>query len=62
MRLLNEVYENTFYLQGEGKKNIFLSHSSADKEIALYIASDLKRANFNVWFDKWDLRLGHSIP
>lgn len=60
--LLNKVYEDTFYLQGEGEKKVFLSHSSADKQLALYIASDLKRAKFNVWFDKWDLQLGHSIP
>ena len=43
-------------------KEIFISHSSADKDIALYIASDLTEANFNVWFDLWDLKLGHSIP
>lgn len=30
--------------------------------MALYIATDLKNANYNVWFDLWDLQLGHSIP
>ena len=61
MALLNRVYEETFYLQGRGKR-IFISHSSADKQLALYLASDLKKANFEVWFDMWNLQLGHSIP
>ena len=62
LQLLNKVYLNTQYLQGEGNKKVFISHSSADKEISLSIASDLKLSNYNVWFDKWDLKLGHSIP
>lgn len=62
MNLLNKRYEETFYLQGKGEKNIFISHSSKDKQVALYIATDLKNANYNVWFDLWDLQLGHSIP
>lgn len=61
MALLNRVYEETFYLQGRGKR-IFISHSSADKQLALYLASNLKKANFEVWFDMWNLQLGHSIP
>ena len=61
MTLLNRVYEETFYLQGRGKR-IFISHSSVDKQLALYLASDLKKANFEVWFDMWNLQLGHSIP
>lgn len=52
--LLNRVYEETFYLQGKGKR-IFISHSSVDKQLALYLASDLKKANFEVWFDMWNL-------
>ena len=54
MNLLNKRYEETFYLQGKGEKNIFISHSSKDKQVALYIATDLKNANYNVWFDLWD--------
>lgn len=62
MGYLNKVYESTFYLQGEGKMKVFISHSSKDKDIALWIATDLKRAKYDVWFDKWDLELGHSVP
>ena len=61
-QLLTNVYVETFYLQSEGTKKVFISHSSADSQLALLVASDLKRAKINVWFDKWDLKLGHSIP
>lgn len=61
-QLLTNVYVETFYLQCEGVKRVFISHSSADSQLALLVASDLKRAKFSVWFDKWDLKLGHSIP
>ncbi len=60
--LINRIYEDTFYLQAKGEKKIFISHSSADKTFALYLATDLKRLNYDVWFDLWDLKLGHSIP
>lgn len=62
LKLLNRIYTNTTYLQGSGESKVFVSHSSADKDIAQIIAADLKLANINVWFDKWDLKLGHSIP
>mgnify|MGYP003315624084 CR=1 FL=1 len=62
LQLLNKVYLDTQYMQGDGNKKVFISHSSADKEISLSIASDLKLSNYNVWLDKWDLKLGHSIP
>ncbi len=62
LNLLNNIYISTNYLQGEGTKKVFISHSSANKDIALFIASDLKQAKYNVWFDKWDIKLGHSIP
>lgn len=62
LQLLTKVYIDTFYLQSDGKKNVFISHSSVDSRLALMIASDLKRAKYRVWFDKWDLLTGHSIP
>lgn len=62
LQLLTDVYIDTFYLQSEGNVTVFISHSSVDNELALMVASDLKRAKYNVWFDKWDLKLGHSIP
>ena len=60
--MLNEINAKANYMQGEGDKNVFISHASQDKEISSMIAVDLKRARYNVWFDKWDIELGHSIP
>ena len=62
MKMLNEINAKANYLQGEGDKTVFISHASQDKEISSMIATDLKRARYNVWFDKWDIELGHSVP
>ncbi|MDE7406043.1 MAG: toll/interleukin-1 receptor domain-containing protein [Clostridiales bacterium] len=59
--LLTKVYEETFYYQSTGEKKIFISHSSKDKDISLWIASDLKLSNYNVWLDRWELFAGRSI-
>lgn len=59
---LSDAYATANLLQGEGDKTVFISHASQDTNIALMIATDLKRSKYNVWFDKWDIKLGHSIP
>lgn len=61
-KLLSDAYATANLLQGEGDKTVFISHASQDTNIALMIATDLKRSKYNVWFDKWDIKLGHSIP
>ena len=33
---------------------IFLSHSSRDKDVARRLANDLQREGFEVWFDEWE--------
>ena len=40
---------------------VFLSHSSRDKSLARRIAEDLKTRSIEVWFDEWEIRVGHSI-
>lgn len=40
---------------------VFLSYSSADKPLASRIAGDLDRSGFKVWFDEWEIQVGHSI-
>jgi predicted esterase len=40
---------------------VFLSHSSRDKDLARRIAEDLKSHSIEVWFDEWEIRVGHSI-
>lgn len=41
--------------------SIFLSHTSIDKPFVEKLAKDLKRFGVNVWFDKWDIKVGDSI-
>lgn len=41
--------------------SIFLSHTSIDKPFVEKLARDLKRIGINVWFDKWEIKIGDSI-
>jgi hypothetical protein len=41
--------------------NLFLSHSSVDKPFVEKLANDLIRIGVNVWFDKWEIKVGDSI-
>jgi hypothetical protein len=41
--------------------SIFLSHTSIDKPFVEKLARDLKRIGVNVWFDKWQIKIGDSI-
>lgn len=41
--------------------SIFLSHTSIDKPFVEKLARDLKRIGVNVWFDKWEIKVGDSI-
>jgi len=40
---------------------VFLSHSSADKELARRLAHDLESANVDVWLDQWEIRIGDEF-
>lgn len=40
---------------------VFLSHSSKDKKTARRLATDIKMSNITVWFDEWEIHVGHSI-
>ncbi len=40
---------------------VFLSHSSCDKELARRLAIDLRMSRIRVWFDEWEIHVGHSI-
>jgi hypothetical protein len=40
---------------------VFLSHSSRDKDLARRIAKDFKNHSIEVWFDEWEIHVGHSI-
>lgn len=40
---------------------VFLSHSSRDKKTAKRLAIDIMMSNIFVWFDEWEIHVGHSI-
>ena len=42
--------------------DVFLSHSSRDKEIVRPLAERLRKDGLRVCFDEWELRPGDSIP
>lgn len=41
--------------------DVFLSHSNKDKTLAKRIANDLESHGITVWFDEWEISVGHSI-
>src|SRR5689334_7267406 len=41
---------------------VFISHSSKDKEFVERLVADLSRHSIPVWYDKFDLRVGESVP
>lgn len=40
---------------------VFLSHSTQDKDFVENLASRLTKAGLDVWYDKWEIRVGDSI-
>lgn len=46
----------------EFEYDVFLSHSSKDKDAVRELAERLKADGLRVWFDKWVIKLGDSIP
>lgn len=40
---------------------VFLSHSSQDREFVEKLAIRLSRAGVDVWYDKWEIRVGDSV-
>jgi len=41
--------------------SVFLSHTSVDKPFVEKLGKDLKKLGVNVWFDKWEIKVGDSI-
>src|SRR4051812_14035500 len=42
--------------------DVFLSHSSEDKDIVRPLAERLRRDGLRVFFDEWEIKVGDSIP
>ena len=43
------------------KPDIFISHSSKDKDAALHLAKILNYCAIDVWLDDWELEVGQSL-
>ena len=41
--------------------DVFLSHSSRDKALALKLATDLNFCGVDAWLDEWEIGIGHSL-
>ncbi|MBE3119032.1 MAG: toll/interleukin-1 receptor domain-containing protein, partial [Candidatus Atribacteria bacterium] len=42
--------------------DVFLSHSSKDKEVVRALAERLRKDGLRVWFDEWEIKPRDSIP
>jgi hypothetical protein len=42
--------------------DVFLSHSTKDKEVVRPLAERLRADGVEVWFDEWEIKPGDSIP
>ena len=41
--------------------DIFLSHSSLDKDFVIKLANALQSKDISVWYDKWEIKVGDSL-
>lgn len=59
-----ELAERMFVtrLTSGGKKRVFISHSSKDKQFARWLAVELANSGHSPWLDEWEIRVGESIP
>ena len=48
-------------MSGTFKYDVFLSHSSKDKEKVHELAERLKNDGLRVWFDQWEIHPGDMI-
>lgn len=60
----NELAERMFVarLTSSENKEVFISHSSKDKQFATRLSVDLANAGHSPWLDEWKIRVGESIP
>lgn len=60
--LMDRLFVARFSAKGRGKRKVFISHSSVDKQFAKWLAIDLSNAGHKPWLDEWDIQAGDSIP
>lgn len=61
-KLLHQKYFSHYIWSRTTDKKVFISHASKDMGLAIDISVDLRKHGVNSWLDKWDIKLGHSIP
>jgi hypothetical protein len=49
-------------MMGNLSEKVFISHASKDKNFVNRLVSDLAAHGVPIWYDKFDVRLGDSIP
>ena len=54
--------ENPGLLVSEFPFDVFLSHSSKDRDVVRVVAERLRADGLRIWFDLWEIRPGDSIP
>ena len=58
---INNRLENYIDSNKLKNKQVFLSHSSMDKEIVISVALDLNEKGITTWLDAFDILPGESI-
>jgi tetratricopeptide (TPR) repeat protein len=56
-----EIREELVRLSAVMKRNVFISYNHQDKDFAGRLANDLKESGLSVWWDQWEIKVGHSI-
>ncbi len=60
--LLSDRMFDAMFNHDKTEVNVFLSHSSKDKDFVKSLAVDLKHYGISVWLDEWEINIGESIP
>ncbi len=60
--LLSDRMFDAMFKHEQNEINVFLSHSSDDKNFVKSLAVDLKHYGISVWLDEWEIDIGESIP
>lgn len=57
----SQIRKHMGVLDSMSDKQVFISYSHHDRTFANRLAKDLKLAGFSVWWDGWEIKVGHSI-
>ena len=60
--ILSLFVNGTHHMSPIFRYDLFLSHSSKDKEVVRPLAERLRGDGVRVWNDEWEIKPGDSIP